>query len=688
MNGYYSSRNQTANSYVLRSASKGNVSKKQGIYSKFRDRSTLVNGFKRNETVQSRIEHLQPSTNRIRQNDTSQSIIEELQPSSNRERGVKQNNEPSRLEHLQPSTSRAWQNDTARSRIEDMHPSSNRRRDAFGLSMRNSQLSPPRINQNRQNDTLRSRIEDRQPISRERQNDTLRSRIEDRQPISRERDAIGLSMRNGHMSPPRINQSRQNDTTRSRIDDLQPSSSRERNEMGFEFSPRVVLKRVERDNDGFVIPSIPKLRCEEQKRSTKKDLSELTDILPSAEAFYFIKRFEDILESSRRKVYPLLNGCTNSLLLDRERKVQIADWLQSSTSSEAPLPPVPASVISAIPREVLQDYAASVISVQTRPMLSSNQQWSKEPKAVYILRDWTIIKGRTPIEVMVSGELRDIANQTLIEDGHVSSKILNADAVVVETSCCVYHLNGDFMDSSNCIPGSVKKYFQNGKFPKEWREVIRMWSILKDKENYIQGSGHNNGTTYADTASDINDDRRSRPRENYRILELRNERNLDRMRDRGDMRQEDDESVRGRNERLPEREERIRFQEIDRLHERDDGNRRQRGDISSSYVSRKRKSVSELEEESVTIRDVKKKRTENVVKKRYGTPGVTRTSTIMTRSARKKMASAYLCTPKSSKRSLLKSRRKTPMHPHRGRILTLGTDSEVSEIAYDNSDLM
>ena len=40
-------------------------------------------------------------------------------------------------------------------------------------------------------------------------------------------------------------------------------------------------------------------------------------------------------------------------------------------------------------------------------------------------------------------------DQSLIEEGHVTSKILSADSTIIKTSCYIYHLIGELIDTNN-----------------------------------------------------------------------------------------------------------------------------------------------------------------------------------------------------------------------------------------------
>ncbi|XP_066902974.1 uncharacterized protein [Halyomorpha halys] len=266
------------------------------------------------------------------------------------------------------------------------------------------------------------------------------------------------------------------------------------------------VSRVERDNDGFLIPTStaihrPKPQVaefnEELERVAVGKLSELMDRLPAVEAFYYLKKYEEwLVYEKRKKAQDMINGCPD---LDRDKRLQILDWLHSNSYE-------PFIVNRGWNREVIEDY----ISVSSRNTIhnqkNTHQQYKETDSsqiAVFLLKNWTLIKGNGPMDLMISGDLRDVKDQTLIEEGHVSSRILSADGTIIKTSCCVYHLNGEFTDPSNSIPEDIKRHFVINKFPNHWKEIVRKWNLIQQKQsmqhfsngNSIRG-GDRNETDY------------------------------------------------------------------------------------------------------------------------------------------------------------------------------------------------
>ncbi|CAH1403173.1 unnamed protein product [Nezara viridula] len=254
------------------------------------------------------------------------------------------------------------------------------------------------------------------------------------------------------------------------------------------------VSRVERDNDGFVIPTstaihrpkphVPEYNEEIERVSVGK-LSDLMDRLPAVEAFYYLKKYEEwLIYEKRKKAQDMLNVCPD---IDRDKRLRILDWLHSNAGE-------PFIGNRGWNREVIEDY----ISVSSRNTIqhqkNSHNQFKEADSsqiAVFLLKNWTLIKGNGPMDLMVSGDLRDVKDQTLIEEGHVSSRILSADATIIKTSCCVYHLIGDFNDPNNSIPEDIKKHFSNSKFPNHWKEVVRKWNYIQQKQSMLCFSNGN-----------------------------------------------------------------------------------------------------------------------------------------------------------------------------------------------------
>uniref|UniRef100_T1IC39 Uncharacterized protein n=1 Tax=Rhodnius prolixus TaxID=13249 RepID=T1IC39_RHOPR len=235
-----------------------------------------------------------------------------------------------------------------------------------------------------------------------------------------------------------------------------------------------LVGKNERDSSGFLKPVNPAPRrivlepfTNEHLQSTKDQSSFLKRVNAESNRTThepFVIEQLNIFNDLKQRIIDT-NLFDEAIPQNVATKDRIQSWLHSLQDT------------SKLPESRAETLENSSRILSVLPESTLNNEGEKKNPA-FMLKDWTVIKGSSETELFVSGVLIDMRSRKVLEQKHRSSNVIEKSGDnFVKTVCCIYQLCGDFIEG-NDMPQVIKKYFENGKFPDDWKTIAIKWHSL------------------------------------------------------------------------------------------------------------------------------------------------------------------------------------------------------------------